>query len=86
MCKFGFREEAKIVINRELNDEIKKQIEEETRELVIENNEVKSDVIFGSFFDNKANYEIRDIIGEDNNVIVECYIFGTDLRRVILRY
>ena len=24
LCKFGFREEAKIVINRELNDEIKK--------------------------------------------------------------
>ena len=79
LCKFGFREEAKIVINRELNDEIKKQIEEETRELVIENNEVKSDVIFGSAIDNKTNYEIRDIIGEDNNVIVECYIFGTDI-------
>ena len=76
----GFDSNIDIVINKEKNEEIKKAIEEETKELVIEKKEVVSKVIFGSDLEDvKVNYEIRDIIGEDNNVVVECYVFGTDI-------
>jgi len=78
---FGFDDEIKININKEKHEEIKKKIEEETNKLgeIIKTEEVKNNVILGVDFDNKPNYEMRNIIGEDNNVIVECFIFGVDV-------
>ncbi len=76
----GFKDKIQIVINKERNEEIKKIIEEETKEIVIEKKEVVNNVILGSSLEDvKTNYEIKDIIGEDNNVVVECYIFGVDI-------
>ena len=77
--RYGFKSDIDILINKEKNDEIKREIEEETKEIKVETSEIKNNLIFGSEFENKCNYEIKDIIGEDNNVIVECYIFGTDI-------
>lgn len=76
----GFKDKIEIVINKERNEEIKKIIEKETKEIVIEKKEVVNNVILGSSLEDvKTNYEIKDIIGEDNNIVVECYIFGVDI-------
>ena len=76
----GYNDDIFIIINKEKNEEIKNEIIKETEEIKKENVEekvIKS--ILGVEFDNKPNYEIKDIIGEDNNVIIECFIFGTDI-------
>ncbi|MBQ6282678.1 MAG: PolC-type DNA polymerase III [Bacilli bacterium] len=76
----GFKNDIEIFVNKSKNEEIRKEIENETKEIVIEKTEVVNNVVVGEDIDNiKVNYEIKDIIGEDNNVVVECYIFGTDV-------
>ena len=76
----GFKCDIEIFINKSKNEEIRKEIENETKEIVIEKPEVVSNVVVGEDIENvKVNYEIKDIIGEDNNVVVECFIFGSDI-------
>jgi len=76
----GFKSNIEVIINKDKNDEIIKEIESETKEIVISNTEVVNNVILGNDIENvKVNYELRDIIGEDDNVVVECYIFGVDI-------
>lgn len=80
LYNYGYKNKIEIVINKERNEEIKKIIEKETKEIVIEKKEVVNNVILGSSLEDvKTNYEIKDIIGEDNNIVVECYIFGVDI-------
>ena len=76
----GYKCDVEIFINKSKNEEIRREIEEETKEIVVEKKEVVSNVVVGEDIENiKVNYEIKDIIGEDNNVVVECYIFGTEV-------
>ena len=76
----GFNSKIEIIMNKEKNDEIKKIIEEETKEIKMEKPDVVNNVILGTDLEGvKVNYEIKDIIGEDDKVVVECYIFGTDI-------
>ena len=76
---YGFTDSIKIVINKVKSEEIKKEIEEETKELKIVEDKKVNKIILGGEFLNKTNYEIKDIIGEDNNIIIECFIFGVDI-------
>ena len=80
----GFDNELRVVINKEEEELIKKEIESETLELkhnVSTSSDTSSDedsVVVGSKISGEVNYTIRDMIGEDNNVIVDAYIFGCD--------
>ncbi|HOO67939.1 MAG TPA: PolC-type DNA polymerase III [Bacilli bacterium] len=78
MESFGFKNDIEIFINNEKNEEIKKEIEE-TKEVKVEIKKEESNVLYGTDFKNKTNYEIKNITFEDNNVVVECFIFGVDL-------
>ena len=80
----GFDNELRVVINKEANELIKKEIESETLELkhnVSTSSDTSLDedsVVVGSKISGEVNYTIRDMIGEDNNVIVDAYIFGCE--------
>ncbi|MGE5455870.1 MAG: PolC-type DNA polymerase III [Ignavibacteriales bacterium] len=72
--------EIDIKINEEKSKEIVAEIEAMRNTIVVESKkEVESKVILGIDFDNEKNYEIKDVTYEDNNVIVECFIFGVDI-------
>ena len=74
----GFNNEIKIFINEKKNEEIKKEIEQETKELKKETKKEDSKVIIGSEITEEVNTEIRNIMGEEGNLVLECYIFGVD--------
>lgn len=75
---YGYKNKIEIVINKEKNEKIKKEIEE-TKEIKLESSKKESNIILGGEFNNKTNYEIKNINFEDNNVVVECFIFGVDV-------
>ena len=76
----GYDNNIKVIINEEKNEEIKKEIEIETNELVKEDKKEENNIVVGNdISDLDVNYELRDIISEEDNIIVETYIFGIDL-------
>ena len=78
--KIGFKSKVEIVINKEKNEEIKKEIETETKEVVISNKKEESSVVIGEDITSiPINYSVKDIIGEDDNIVIECYIFGNEI-------
>ena len=64
-------------INEELKQEIKKEINE-TRVEVVKKEEPTNTVIMGEMIKSKVT-TIDSIIGEENNVTVEAFVFGTDI-------
>ena len=65
------------IINDEKRLEIKNAIEEEKKDVVIIK-EPEFKVIMGEEIKSKTITKIKDIMGEDNNVTVEAYVFGTE--------
>ena len=63
--------------NQEKKDAIKKEIEEVKMDVVV-NEEPKYKTIIGESIKAKPTL-ISDIIGEDNNITVEAFVFGTDV-------
>ena len=64
-------------INEELKQEIKKEINE-TRVEIVKKEETTNTVIMGETIKSKVT-TIDSIIGEENNVTVEAFVFGTDI-------
>ena len=76
----GFDNDIKVVINKVKNEEIKKEIESETKDLVIAEEKHEDNVVIGNdISDLEVNREIRDMIVEDDNIVIECYIFGAEV-------
>ena len=64
-----------IIINEQIKEEVKKEIE--TAKTVKVEKKDDSPVIFGIHYDGDVT-EIKNIMGEQKNVIIEGYIFGID--------
>ena len=64
-----------ILINEQIKEEIKKEIE--TSKTIKTEKKEDSPVIFGTHYDGDVT-EIKNIMGEQKNVIIEGYIFGID--------
>lgn len=79
LVSFGYCCDIVIVINKEKNEAIKKEIIEETKEIAIDTKKEENNVILGSDFSSKNVNQLKDVTFEDNNVVVECYIFGVDI-------
>lgn len=78
LVDFGLYE---IELNPVINDEKRKQIKEEilnSKVDVIVNREPEYKIIMGEEIKSKKITLIKDIIAEENNVIVEAYIFGIE--------
>ena len=65
------------VINDEKRKEIKEEIENSKTDIIV-NKEPEFKIIMGEEIKSKKITEIKDIIGEENNVTVEAYIFGIE--------
>ena len=68
------------VIETKINDEKRKQIKEEienTKEVIIVKEEPEFKVIMGDIIKSKP-ISIKEILGEENNVTIEAYIFGIE--------
>ena len=68
------------VIETKINDEKRKQIKEEienTKEVIIVKKEPEFKVIMGDKIKSKPT-SIKEILGEENNVTIEAYIFGLE--------
>ena len=65
------------IINDEKRKEIKEEIKKQKKDIVI-NKEPEFKVLMGEPIKSKKITEIKDIIGEDNNITVEAYIFGIE--------
>mgnify|MGYP006330900449 CR=1 FL=1 len=57
--------------------EIKEEIENSKTDIIV-NKEPEFKIIMGEEIKSKKITEIKDIIGEENNVTVEAYIFGIE--------
>jgi len=64
-----------VLVDEKINEEIKKEIEA-SKEIKIEKKE-ESPVLFGFHKDGEVT-EIKNIMGEQKNIIIEGYIFGID--------
>jgi len=64
-----------ILVNEQINEEIKKEIEA-SKEVKVEKKE-ESPVLFGFHKDGEVT-QIKNISGEQKNIIIEGYIFGID--------
>ena len=79
LVDMGFSDKLDIVIDSKKNEEIKKEIESETKEIVLDKKKEINNVIIGNDISEvEVNYKLKDLIGEDNDVVVEGYIFGAD--------
>ena len=65
------------IYNEELKAEVKKEIKE-TKVEIVKTDETKNTVIMGETIKSKIS-TIDTIIGEDNNITVEAYVFGIDI-------
>ena len=65
-------------INEELKAEVKREIEEKREDVIVEDKKVVNPVIMGEAIKSKIS-TIDSIMGEDNNITVEAYVFGTDI-------
>ena len=65
------------IINDEKRKEIKEEIENSKTDIIV-NKEPEFKIIMGEEIKSKKITEIKDIIGEENNVTVEAYIFGIE--------
>lgn len=75
----GFNIIINISINEEKRVEIVKQIEEGISKDIPDIKEEVNKIIYGMEIKKNKNYDIKDISFEDNDVIVEAFIFGTDI-------
>ena len=65
------------IINVEKREEIKNEIDENKKDIIVKK-EPEFKVIMGEPIKSKTITSIKDIMGEDNNVTVEAYIFGIE--------
>jgi len=65
-------------INQELKEEIKREIEEKRVDVVINEKKPENVVLMGENIKSKVS-TIDSIVGEENNITVEAYVFGTDV-------
>ena len=65
------------VINNEKRLEIKQEIAKEKKDVIV-NKEPEFKVIMGEKIKSKKISQIKDIIGEDNDTIIEAYVFGIE--------
>ncbi len=79
----GFKYNIEISFNEEDSKQIKKDIEKEiTNNVKVEAVKKEITLIYGTESKKKKNYLIKDIVSEDNDVIVEAYVFGIDVRDI----
>ena len=64
------------ILNLELKEEVKKDINESRKEIVVEKRE--NPIIMGEEIKTKIT-TIDSIMGEDNNTCVEAYVFGSEI-------
>ena len=68
-------------INTKINEELKKMVKKEIKEArveVVKNEEPTNKVIMGESIKGRIS-TIDSIISEENNIVVEAYVFGTDI-------
>ena len=65
------------VINDEKREEIKKELEESKQDIII-TKEPEFKVIMGEEIKSKTITNIKDIMGEENNITVEAFVFGIE--------
>lgn len=80
--KSGFNYKVNILLNEEKRKEVLKEIEKEVKKKVKVEHQKTDSVVYGIESKKKQNYYIKDIISEDNNVVVEAYLFGLDVRDI----
>jgi DNA polymerase-3 subunit alpha (Gram-positive type) len=75
----GYDYSIETVVNEEKRKTVKKEIEDAVKESKKDiPKKEESKILYGMEITKKRNYDIKDIIGEDNDVIVECFVFGKD--------
>ena len=65
-------------INEELRSELKKEIKEKKIDIVVTDKKEVNKVIMGEEIKSKVS-TIDSIVGEENNITVEVYVFGTEV-------
>ncbi|MDD3995868.1 MAG: PolC-type DNA polymerase III N-terminal domain-containing protein, partial [Bacilli bacterium] len=79
----GFDYNLKVVFNEDKSVKIKNEIDKEIKDnSKVENKPKEITLIFGAESKKKRNYLIKDIISEDNDVVIEAYVFGVDVRDI----
>ena len=78
LIDYGYGEyDVSTYLNQEKKDAIKREIEEIREDIKVEE-EPKFKIIMGETIKSKPTL-ISDIIGEDNNITVEAFVFGTEV-------
>lgn len=78
----GFNYKLDISYNEEERKKIKEEIVKEVKVEKIEPLKKEDPIVFGIKNKTKQNYYIKDIVSEDNNVVVIAYLFGVDIRDI----
>jgi DNA polymerase-3 subunit alpha (Gram-positive type) len=81
--KFGYGEITfKVVVNKEKSVQLKEEIDKSLlsdipKDVIVKKQGNDSEIIFGTEIKSKT-MTIDNIVGEDNNITVEAYVFGVD--------
>ena len=76
--KYGFRDvEITTFLNKDLEKEIIKSIEDEATKVIAIEKVPESPVIFGKHIDKEVE-SIDNILGDTKNILIEAYVFGID--------
>ena len=75
----GFKNDIELVINNEKEAEVRKEIENETLEMKKEERKENNIILGNDISNEEVNYEIKDLISEVDNVVIESFIFGIDV-------
>lgn len=79
LCNMGFKDfELKTTVNKEARENFQKAVEE--TKLKVEE-PVKSKVVFGGLIKGETK-KINNIISEEENVVLEAYVFGLEIRDI----
>ncbi len=76
--KVGYSNQIKLIINEEKRENIKREIKEDTAEIIPTKKKEASPIIIGEEIKRGKIISLKDIISELKEVVIEAYVFGID--------